>query len=189
MTVLCVNLHGSNTFANGRLVPPPFTAITAQEENRLPNELNVPRRQSSVLTRAEKKAQDLVKQMRNITDYYEFVRQLGRGAQATVYLAREKSSGTAFAVKSIHVGNVGNATIQSVLNEANLLCALSHRSICTLKDVFADSSHVYLVIELMMGGDLFDRIVSKAPGGYAEGQARDIMKQILEGLAYLHSKR
>ena len=40
-----------------------------------------------------------------------------------------------------------------------------------------------------MGGDLFDRIVSKAPGGYAEGQARDIMKQILEGLAYLHSKK
>ena len=84
----------------------------------------------------KKKAQDLVKQMRNITDYYEFVRQLGRGAQATVYLAREKSSGTAFAVKSIHVGNVGNATIQSVLNEANLLCALSHRSICTLKKMF-----------------------------------------------------
>lgn len=188
VTVLGVNLHAPGGFVNGRLAPPPFTAITAQGENKHPSELNMPTRQSSVLTRAEKKAQELVKQMRNITDYYEFKYQLGRGAQATVYLATEKSSGVAYAVKSIHVGNVGNATIQSVLNEANLLCALSHRSICTLKDVFADSSHVYLVIELMMGGDLFDRIVSKAPGGYAEGQAKDIMKQMLEGLAYLHSK-
>jgi serine/threonine protein kinase len=41
-------------------------------------------------------------------------------------------------------------------------------------------------MELVKGGDLFDRIIDK--GKYSESEAREVMKMLLEAVKYLHSK-
>ena len=53
-----------------------------------------------------------------------------------------------------------------------------------LKEVFEEPGEFYIVTELVSGGELFDRIVAKSH--YTEKEARDLIKQLLETMAYMH---
>ena len=77
------------------------------------------------------------------------------------------------------------ANIDELIQEAELLRSLAHRHIIRLKDIFADDEHLYIVMELVRGGDLFDRIVAR--GRYSEQQAKLLVKNLLDALHYLHS--
>lgn len=55
-----------------------------------------------------------------------------------------------------------------------------------MHEVFESEKNVHLVLELLEGGELFERI--KANGTYDEPEAVIIMRGILQGLAQLHSK-
>lgn len=67
-----------------------------------------------------------------------------------------------------------------------MLIRLKHPNIVTLTDTYEDSDNVYLVMELVNGGELFDRIVAK--GSYTERDASKVIKQILQAIDYLHDK-
>jgi serine/threonine protein kinase len=54
-----------------------------------------------------------------------------------------------------------------------------------LYETFDEGSDFYIVTELVEGGELFDRIVSKAH--YTEKEARDLIKSLLETLNYMHT--
>lgn len=56
---------------------------------------------------------------------------------------------------------------------------------CRLYETFDEGSDFYIVTELVEGGELFDRIVSKAH--YTEKEARDLIKSLLETLNYMHT--
>jgi serine/threonine protein kinase len=61
-----------------------------------------------------------------------------------------------------------------------LLLLPTHR----LFEVFEEGAEFYIVTELVQGGELFDRIVSKSH--YTEKEARDLVKLFLETMAYMH---
>lgn len=63
---------------------------------------------------------------------------------------------------------------------------LQHKHIVNLEDVFADGTNIYLVMELLSGGDLFDRVIQKSK--YQEHDALELMHQLLDAISYLHSK-
>ena len=54
-----------------------------------------------------------------------------------------------------------------------------------LYETFDEGTDFYIVTELVEGGELFDRIVSKAH--YTEKEARDLIKSLLETLNYMHT--
>jgi calcium/calmodulin-dependent protein kinase I len=56
--------------------------------------------------------------------------------------------------------------------------------VCRLFEVFEEGTEFYIVTELVQGGELFDRIVSKSH--YTEKEARDLVKLFLETMAYMH---
>ncbi|CAM9946573.1 unnamed protein product, partial [Choristocarpus tenellus] len=58
--------------------------------------------------------------------------------------------------------------------------------IIKLEDIFQTDGAVYLVMELVSGGDLFDRIVER--GIYSEDSAQELLFQVLTAVAYLHEK-
>jgi calcium/calmodulin-dependent protein kinase I len=55
-----------------------------------------------------------------------------------------------------------------------------------MKDAFETGHVIYLVMDLVKGGDLFDRIVER--GRYSEAAAREVMTKLLSAVGYLHSK-
>jgi len=63
---------------------------------------------------------------------------------------------------------------------------VNHPNVVGLKDMFETASTLYLVMELVTGGELFDKIVEK--GQYSEKEASVIVKQILSAVGYLHSQ-
>ena len=52
-------------------------------------------------------------------------------------------------------------------------------------EVFEEEGEFYIVTELVEGGELFDRIVSKSH--YNENEARDLVRLFLETMAYMHT--
>lgn len=61
---------------------------------------------------------------------------------------------------------------------------LPHPNVIQLYDVWEDSGGVHLILELCLGGELFDRIVAQAR--YSEAGAAAVVRQIASGLAALH---
>jgi calcium/calmodulin-dependent protein kinase I len=74
------------------------------------------------------------------------------------------------------------------LTELLLLCASlrSHPNIIKIFDHFEESKHFYLVTELIHGGELFERIVSKE--FYTELEARELVKILLKAIGFIHDK-
>eukprot|EP00463_Aulacantha_scolymantha_P001302 TRINITY_DN1935_c1_g1_i1.p1 TRINITY_DN1935_c1_g1~~TRINITY_DN1935_c1_g1_i1.p1 ORF type:complete len:282 (+),score=20.79 TRINITY_DN1935_c1_g1_i1:297-1142(+) len=74
----------------------------------------------------------------------------------------------------------------ALMDEVEILKRLNHKNIIKIFDVYETSEELFLVLELVTGGDLFDRIVSLNGKGYPEDRARFIFQQMLEALDYLH---
>ncbi|XP_053423049.1 calcium/calmodulin-dependent protein kinase type IV isoform X2 [Nycticebus coucang] len=103
-----------------------------------------------------------------------------RGATSIVYRCKQKRTQKPFALKVL------KKTVDKkiVRTEIRVLLRLSHPNIIKLKEIFETPTEISLVLELVTGGELFDRIVEK--GYYSERDAADAVKQILEAVAYLH---
>jgi len=74
----------------------------------------------------------------------------------------------------------------SLINEINVMRRLEHSNIIQLYEVHESDKHIYLVLELLQGGELLDRIMRK--GQYHERDASLLMKNLLSALDYMHSK-
>ncbi|XP_022661481.1 calcium/calmodulin-dependent protein kinase type 1-like isoform X1 [Varroa jacobsoni] len=122
----------------------------------------------------------------NISDKYEFKDLLGTGAFSQVVLAESRErAGEMLAVKCIDKKALRGKE-DSLENEVKVLRKLKHPNIVQLLETYEDKNKVYLVMELVTGGELFDRIVEK--GSYTEQDASHLIKQILEAVDYMHSQ-
>ncbi|XP_054645788.1 calcium/calmodulin-dependent protein kinase type IV [Dunckerocampus dactyliophorus] len=115
-----------------------------------------------------------------VEEFYNLSSELGRGATSIVYRCEEKEKKKPYAVKVL------KKTIDKkiVRTEIGVLLRLSHPNIIQLKEIFETDTDISLVLELVTGGELFDRIVER--GYYSERDAAHVIKQILEAVAYLH---
>ncbi|XP_023688041.1 cyclin-dependent kinase 4 [Paramormyrops kingsleyae] len=125
---------------------------------------------------------------------YERVAEIGGGAYGTVYKARDRQSGQFVALKSVRVQTNQDGLPLSTVREVALLKRLEqfeHPNVVKLMDVCAtlrtdQETKVTLVFE-HVDQDL-KTYLSKAPApGLPADRIRDLMHQLLHGLAFLHS--
>ncbi|XP_045482727.1 calcium/calmodulin-dependent protein kinase type 1-like [Harmonia axyridis] len=122
----------------------------------------------------------------SIEDKYYMKELLGTGAFSVVRLAESKERpGQMYAVKIIDKKALKGKE-DSLENEIKVLRRLTHTNIVQLLETFEDKSKVYLIMELVTGGELFDRIVEK--GSYTEKDAADLIRQVLEAVDYMHEQ-
>uniref|UniRef100_A0A673YNQ2 Calcium/calmodulin-dependent protein kinase 1Da n=1 Tax=Salmo trutta TaxID=8032 RepID=A0A673YNQ2_SALTR len=105
------------------------------------------------------------------------------GAFSEVVLAQERSTGKMFAVKCIPKKALKGKE-SSIENEITVLRKIKHENIVALEDIYESSNHLYLIMQLVSGGELFDRIVEK--GFYTEKDASTLIRQVLDAVDYLH---
>ena len=127
-------------------------------------------------------------------DKYEMKQLIGHGGYSRVFEViehksidgSEKKSEQKYALKIIDRQFIQDQSHsqQPLLNEYNILRKLNHRNVIHLHDVFLTHSFFYLVFELIEGGDLYKLITNK--GQLNELECRNIIKQMLHGLQYLH---
>ncbi|CAL7939082.1 unnamed protein product [Xylocopa violacea] len=122
----------------------------------------------------------------SVEDKYILKKLLGTGAFSEVRQAESKERpGEMFAVKIIDKKALKGKE-DSLENEIRVLRRLQHPNIVQLLETFEDKHKVYLVMELVTGGELFDRIVEK--GSYTEKDASGLIRQVLEAVDYMHDQ-
>jgi len=122
----------------------------------------------------------------DITSIYEFGDELGRGRFSVVQAATHKKEGVKYAVKVVENETLGDEeNLEALETEIKILRQLSNPHIVQLKEVVTAKENTYIVMELLSGGELFNRIVDK--GCYPETEAADLFAQILLSIDYLHS--
>ncbi|KAH0862288.1 hypothetical protein HID58_079499 [Brassica napus] len=118
---------------------------------------------------------------------YELGRTLGEGNSAKVKLATDTVSGQSFAVKIIDKSRTSRINVPfQIKREIRTLKVLKHPNIVRLHEVLASKTKIYMVLECVTGGDLFDRIVSK--GKLSETEGRKMFQQLIDGISYCHNK-
>ncbi|KAJ4917474.1 CBL-interacting serine/threonine-protein kinase 17 [Raphanus sativus] len=118
---------------------------------------------------------------------YELGRTLGEGNSAKVKLATDTISGQSFAVKIIDKSSIKRLNVSfQIKREIRTLKVLKHPNIVRLHEVLASKTKIYMVLECVTGGDLFDRIVSK--GKLSETEGRTLFQQLIDGVGYCHNK-
>ncbi|KAG7209009.1 hypothetical protein KM043_015176 [Ampulex compressa] len=122
---------------------------------------------------------------------YAVSRKLGSGACGEVKLIFTKTGCRRFAMKII--AKMGSNTVghkhplndpTKIMNEVKILKALKHPCIIRMEEIVDTPTAVYIVLELMEGGELFDRIKSK--GRLSEKCAKLIFYQVVLAVHYLH---
>jgi len=137
--------------------------------------------------KAKEKPKEEVKVNRTPTveDKYDMKDVLGTGAFSQVRLAESRDDGNMYAIKIIDKKALKGKE-DSLENEIRVLKRLDHRNVVKLLEAYESRTCVYLVMELVTGGELFDRIVEK--GSYSEKDAADLIKQVLSAVAYMHGE-
>jgi calcium/calmodulin-dependent protein kinase I len=113
--------------------------------------------------------------------------QLGSGAFSVVKLGTHKLNGTQVAVKVVAKKNLSRDDFDGLESETSLLRDIDHPHIIKCYETFDEEVTFYIITELVAGGDLFDRIISKTQ--YNEKEARDLVKMFLETMAFLHQDK
>ncbi|PWA24197.1 hypothetical protein CCH79_00016263 [Gambusia affinis] len=115
----------------------------------------------------------------------------GFGQFAVVRRCRHRRTGTEYAAKFIKKrrnksGRRGVAK-EDIEREVTILKEIQHPNVITLHEVFESKAEVILILELVAGGELFDFLAEKE--SLSEEEATQFLKQILDGVFYLHSKQ
>jgi len=121
----------------------------------------------------------------DINDKYIMGEEIGRGGFSVVREATCREDGEKYAVKIVEKTLIQDE-IKLLRREIEIMKQVEHENILKLIEIFEDDEKVYIVMELVDGSELFDRIVNK--GYYSEKSTVHIVKQILNAVKYLHSK-
>ena len=116
---------------------------------------------------------------------------LGAGTFGQVWLVSRSSSSQstrrAYALKvQIKYELCKDGQAKAVVNERNIMARLDHPFIIKLVRTYQDTDFVYMLLEIVQGGELYSYIHSKRHDGVPEGHAKFYAACIAEGLAYMH---
>jgi len=116
---------------------------------------------------------------------YRVSKTLGTGSFATVKVCTLKENkDVQRAVKIMNLTTMKAEDAEALETEMTILHQLNHPNIVKLFETYRSKKNVYLVMELMLGGELFDRIVEKE--SFSEQEARRDLREIAEALKYCH---
>jgi len=144
---------------------------------------------------------DIEVEFRSLDDGgYTVVKELGRGGQGIMYLATKETSPTAswfrcghkadvkYCIKFYDKTSANAGGVSELIDEFAKMHQFNDGHVAKTYECFQDSAFYYLVNEPYFGGDL-TKLAKKANGNnvaMSEGWWRDIYKQCLDGLDYLH---
>lgn len=121
----------------------------------------------------------------NVKDFTTF-RVLGRGGFGAVHACRKKNSGMIYAMKCINKKLVKvKSALDNVMEERNVLTMLKSKFVTNLKYALQDEDNLYLIMDLMLGGDLKFHLINK--GRFQEKRARFYAAEVLLGLEQVHA--
>ncbi|KAL7559111.1 hypothetical protein ACA910_017522 [Epithemia clementina (nom. ined.)] len=118
---------------------------------------------------------------------YELLEVMGVGSTSAVHRCRNRKTRKEYACKIIDCKLIEQrfrGMMAQFRTEIDALRQLDHPGIIRLFDVFISREKIYIVMELMEGGELFDYVVQK--GTLTEEEAARIVRKVTGALVYMH---
>lgn len=118
-------------------------------------------------------------------NHFRLLRVVGKGAFGKVRIVERKDNGSTYALKYIRKDEVVRSeSVRNIIRERRMLEHLNHPFLCNLRYSFQDVEYLYLVVDLMTGGDLRFHISRKS---FTEDAVRFWIAELGCALRYIHS--
>ncbi|KAI8819651.1 kinase-like domain-containing protein [Fimicolochytrium jonesii] len=119
--------------------------------------------------------------------HFHLLRSVGKGAFGKVRIVQHRGSQGIFALKYINKEKcIKMRAVENIIQERRLLEEIDCSFVCNLRYAFQDDENLFMVIDLMLGGDL--RFHLDRMGIMKESMVKFYAAEVACGLAYLHSK-
>ena len=124
-----------------------------------------------------------------LLDYYDVMKQLGKGGYGKVYEVKNKQTGELRACKHLSKLNINN--LEKFKREIAIMQKMDHPNIIKLYEVFESDRSLYIIMEECKGGEIFDRIIEHIQNGemYSEKDASIIFQQVMSSIQYCHNHK
>jgi serine/threonine protein kinase len=104
---------------------------------------------------------------------------LGTGVSGVVKVVIHRATGVKYAVKCLDLSLITSTEgLLQLRTEIDIMCQLDHPNIVRIREVYESTSAIYIVQELCLGGDLFDRLDQQPNFHYTEKQCAKLVKQV-----------
>ncbi|MBN3300791.1 DCLK3 kinase, partial [Amia calva] len=127
----------------------------------------------------------VLKTWSDIESYYEIGRVIGDGNFAVVKECKLRNTDCAYAMKIIDKAKLKGKE-HMIKNEISIIKSLSHPNIVKLLQDYETEGDIYLIMEFVHGGDLFDAITESVK--FTEHNASLMVNDLCQALAYIHGK-
>ncbi|XP_069383616.1 serine/threonine-protein kinase BRSK2-like isoform X8 [Paralichthys olivaceus] len=121
----------------------------------------------------------------NYVGPYRLEKTLGKGQTGLVKLGVHCVTCQKVAVKIVNREKLSESVLMKVEREIAILKLIEHPHVLKLHDVYENKKYLYLVLEHVSGGELFDYLVKK--GRLTPKEARKFFRQIISALDFCHS--
>ncbi|KAF2130467.1 kinase-like protein [Dothidotthia symphoricarpi CBS 119687] len=119
-------------------------------------------------------------------NHFRLLRVVGKGAFGKVRIVERKDTGLTFALKYIRKDEVVRSeSVRNIIRERRMLEHLNHPFLCNLRYSFQDIEYLYIVVDLMNGGDLRFHISRKT---FTEEAVRFWIAQLGCAVRYIHQQ-
>ena len=123
---------------------------------------------------------------KTVEDVYDMGKKIGDGNFADVRVCSDKITKKEFALKIVDKAKIRGKE-QMIRDEIDIMRRCKHPNIVRMYEDYDSTRHIYLVMELIKGGDLFDAISSSVK--FTETVTKNYVKDIARALAYLHKRK
>jgi len=118
---------------------------------------------------------------------YDIGRTLGEGTFGKVKFAINTETDERVAIKVLDKDKIQKQNMGAqVKKEISIMKMVRNSHVVQLKEVLASRTKIFIVLELITGGELFDKIVSE--GRFDEDTARFYFRQLVNGVGYCHEQ-
>ncbi|QCD80694.1 hypothetical protein DEO72_LG2g1016 [Vigna unguiculata] len=118
---------------------------------------------------------------------YEMGRTIGEGTFAKVKFARNSETGESVAIKIMAKATIlEHRMVEQIKREISIMKIVRHPNIVILHEVLASQTKIYIILEFVMGGELYDKIVQQ--GRLSENESRRYFQQLIDAVDHCHKK-
>jgi calcium/calmodulin-dependent protein kinase I len=115
---------------------------------------------------------------------YHIYNILGKGAYGIVKKGISKVTKDEVAIKMYDLRKMSTRAKDSIVREVQILQEFNHPNIVRAIDSYRDVNRFYFVMQLVVGGELLERISKRVR--YTEKEARGLVRKLLETIKYIH---